>query len=76
MRKYNYDVGDTACRLCEGGEETVDHIVNCCKCIERTSTIPVDSLIREDVDEVVKRVTMFRTLIAELEDKLEESDVV
>ena len=76
MRRYNYDVGDTACRLCEDGEETIDHIINCCTCIERTSTVPVYSLIRVDVEEVVKRVTAFRTLVGELADKLEESNAV
>ena len=66
LRSYSYDSGDTLCRLCEREEETVEHIVNGCNEISRSCIISdVDSLIREDVHEVVRRVKTFINLVAE-----------
>ena len=69
LRSYAYDSNDTLCRLCERENETVEHIVNACDEISRPGIISdVDSLIREDVFEVVRRVKTFINLVEEREE--------
>ena len=76
LRKYCYDSGDTLCRLCETEDETVDHIVNRCTEINRTSTISdVYSIEREDIMEVVGRVRAFVTRIGEMEDDKQSEEM-
>ena len=72
-RKYCYDT-DTVCRLCESADETVEHIVNKCSEIDRPSTIlNVDSLVRGDVEEIVRRVKVFVNLVGEKEEEKTET---
>ena len=72
LRKYAYESGDTQCRLCVGEDETVDHIVNRCEKICRSTTISdVHSLKREDVEAVVARVKLFVNLVEDLNDVTE-----
>ena len=69
LRKYSYETGDTLCRLCTKEEETVDHIVNKCERIYRSTTISdVNSLEREDQETVVTRVKQFINLVEETKD--------
>ena len=67
LRKYAYESGDTLCRLCVSEDETVDHIVNRCGKICRSTTISdVHSLERKDVEAVVARVKLFVNLVEDL----------
>ena len=69
LRRYRYDSEDTLCRLCEKEDETVDHIVNRCMELDRRTNITdVNSILREDIQEVVGRVKAFVTRIDEMED--------
>ena len=48
------------CRLCGEEEETIIHILNKCKNIEKSKTIDdVYSLLHEDVQEIVIRTKKF-----------------
>ena len=65
LRRYRYD---SLCRLCEKEDETVDHIVNRCMELDRRTNITdVNSILREDIQEVVGRVKAFVTRIDEME---------
>ena len=76
LRKYNYEDGDVLCRLCQRGNETVEHIVNHCEEIERTVSVPdVFSLIREDIEAVLNRVKIFVKLVREREEMEEENEL-
>ena len=76
LRKYNYEDGDVLCRLCQRGNETVEHIVNHCEEIERTVSVPdVFSLIREDIEAVLNRVKIFVKLLREREEMEEENEL-
>ena len=58
VRKYWYD--DCLCRLCKQGNEDVDHVVNACPEIPRSSNI--DQLFTNDLDsmkEIAKRCVEF-----------------
>ena len=69
LRKYSYETGDTLCRLCVKEDETVDHIVNRCEKIYRsTILLNVNSLEREDVETVVARAKLFVNLVEEMKD--------
>ena len=67
-RKYKYGDADMCCRLCDGGEESVEHIVNECKAILKSSTIEnVFSLLKDDVKVIAHRVKKFNDLIEDRE---------
>ena len=64
------------CRLCQRGNETVEHIVNHCEEIERTVSVPdVFSLIREDIEVVLNCVKIFVKLVREREEMEEENEL-
>ena len=62
FRKYNYEVDDVSCRLCQKEEESVEHIVNNrCEAISRTSSSNIDihSMEKEVVKMIVDRMKEF-----------------
>jgi hypothetical protein len=60
FRKYKYEEYDSMCRLCGEEEETIIHILNKCKNIEKSKTIDdVYSLLHEDVQMIVIRTKEF-----------------
>ena len=61
FRKYNYEVDDVSCRLCQKEEESVEHIVNRCEAISRTSSSNIDihSMEKEVVKMIVDRMKEF-----------------
>ena len=62
VRKYWYS--DSACRLCGQGDETVEHVVNMCGSVPRTST--VDNLYTNCIDQmemVAERCLAFAKMV-------------
>ena len=71
MRKYNYDDGDVLCRLCGNEEETLEHIVNDCQHVSRSCHMEnIQSVVKDDVVEVVSRVKKFNNLAEKIQDSL------
>ena len=69
IRKYWYD--DSICRLCGEPEENVDHVVNVCRMVPRTT--PVSNILSDDIDEMVmiaERCITFAAKVKELQDGL------
>ena len=61
LRKFNYDDGDTLCRLCGGADETLEHIVNQCGMVNRCYEIEdIFSVDKDNVLEVVSRLKEFQ----------------
>ena len=70
LRKYNYSDGDTCCRLCGLGDETIEHIVNECDELPLTVTVEdVYSVERESVETVLSKVKDFIKLSEEREEQ-------
>ena len=66
IRKYWYS--DSTCRLCEQEDETVDHVVNICRSIPRSSTI--NNLYTNSVKQmelVAERCLLFAEMVKERE---------
>jgi hypothetical protein len=61
-RRYQYN--DTVCRLCDSDVESLDHIVNECAEIPRSSTIiKLDTDDMGDIRTIIRRVRCFEDLI-------------
>jgi hypothetical protein len=60
-RKYWYE--DTVCRLCNRGEEDVNHVVNLCPEISRNGTINLYTDNTVELKEIAKRFSQFENLI-------------
>ena len=61
LRRYNYDEGDVLCRLCEGADETLEHIINQCDMVSRCNEIEnIFSVAKDNVMEVVSRLKKFQ----------------
>ena len=74
-RKYNYNDGDTICRLCGDADETVEHIVNQCKDIPRSRTVGnIFTDRKDDVEVVVSRVKDFIKISEDREKKDDTED--
>jgi hypothetical protein len=71
VRKYKY--GDsTLCRLCQNGEETIEHVLNDCVHIERTTKINNHLTTNpEELPEVANRCLAFDKKIEELDKEKE-----
>ena len=70
VRKYWYP--DSACRLCGQADETVDHVVNSCGLIPRTSTINnmYTNCINE-METVAERCLMFAKMVKDLNEHID-----
>ena len=68
LRKYNYDNGDSLCRLCEQEDETLEHIINRCNAVVGTKECIGDifSVEKDNVVEVVSRLKCFKTFSEEM----------
>ena len=68
LRKYNYDNGDSLCRLCEQEDETLEHIINRCNAVVGTKECIGDifSVEKDNVFEVVSRLKCFKTFSEEM----------
>ena len=61
LRKYNYDDGDTLCRLCGGADETLEHIINQCDMVNRSNIIEdIFSVKKDSAMEVISRLKHFQ----------------
>ena len=68
FQHYKYGEG-IRCRVCDEGNEDLDHIVNECSWIERgLKVVKVHSENEEDIMEVIRCVTRFRELASILKD--------
>ena len=66
IRKYRYT--DSECRLCEEGEEDVDHVVNKCSKVPRSRLI--NNMLTNDIvemEQIAERCITFATKLKELE---------
>ena len=71
-RKYNYEDGDTLCRLCGEEDETIGHIVNSCSMITRNDHVTdCYSVLKDDITRVLFRVKEFQRICEEKEDMVE-----
>ena len=67
VRKYWYS--DKICRLCEQFDESVEHVVNVCHNVPRSSQI--SNLFTDDIDEmkmIADRLIKFALLVKEMEE--------
>ena len=65
LRTYKYG-NDLKCRLCDGGDENVDHIVNTCPSILRTNLIQnIYTNNEEEMKEVARRCLEFCNKVEE-----------
>ncbi len=64
VRKYKYE--DNVCRLCGDENENINHVVNQCAAVTRTSEIYPFSNDESDMEEIAKRYTEFSRKVEKL----------
>ena len=70
VRSYMYGE-NTLCRLCHEEDETVEHVVNNCKIVDRERQIDINSAKCEELKEVAQRYVKFKEMVEDLSRSLE-----
>ena len=64
--RYYMQGEDTLCRLCHEEDETIDHVVNNCRMINRKRRIDIDSTECEVLREVAQLYSKFKEMVNDL----------